>query len=86
MTRRFRLLMTRLGPWRGVIYTSEIETGSGSATGLVTNTKEKSCAARLPEMHLKHRDATFFLSSFFLFRVDAGSCGEYVGSHVGSRQ
>jgi hypothetical protein len=28
----------------------------------------------------------FFLSSFFLFRVDAGSCEEDVGSHVLSRQ
>ena len=77
--------MTRLGPWRGVIYTNEIETGSGSATGPVTNTKEKSCAARLPEMHLSIAMEVFCLA-FFLFRVDAGSCEEYVGSHVGSRQ
>lgn len=53
--------MTRLGPWRRVIYTSEIVTGSGSATGLATNTKEMNDAARLPEMHLKHRDAVFFV-------------------------
>jgi len=59
MTRRFRLLVDSSGAmaWSNLYERDR----NCSATGLATNTKERNDAARLPEMHLKHRDAGFFV-------------------------